>query len=312
MKNLLKFGFAVVLLGGLTFLNSCSEDEVPEEAVISISIGGTDASKTEFMPNDGINLSVTYVVEGGLSGFNVTETIDGTAEPKEYFSPANLAELLSVDESTLEFGSTFNLEISSDYPIGSSVTIEFEVVDLENNTATAEFTFTVTGTAVTTEQVVLLVPPLDNKDSDTFYSTNTNTIYSMNDVNNTSSPVSADIDFGYFYGTSNAASLASPSNYPFAYGQSAWGTLNTTLFRTTTLDSDGFNAIATEEEIVAEFEVGSGETDFITNLSVGDVIAFKTDSDKADGSKFGLIHIDGITGTSGSDGKIDFTVIVQQ
>ncbi len=137
----------------------------------------------------------------------------------------------------------------------------------------------------------------------------------MNEVNNTSDPISADIDFGYFYGSTDGATLSDPDSYPFAYGQAAWGTRNSTTFRRTSLTSSAFAEVTNFAAIEAAYEAATAaDTDpgIESGLVQGEVLAFATDADKTGGSKKGLILINSIVAGDGEDGQINIEVIVQE
>lgn len=311
MKNLTRISFMSLLMGGLLFVTSCGKDDEPAvDLTPSLIVTTTPSANSDGVIELEVGAELTISVTASTpAGFNTVRISDGINTDEQTRND------LGLDATATSASATFIITIDGDAGDTSAITVT--VVDEAGETAIEGLTIELffTGTPITAENVVLLAAPTDDagvKSSDTFYSTNLNTIYSMDDVLGTSDPVSADIDFGYYYGTTNKASLTSISNYGFEYGQAAWGTQNTTLFRTTTLDAAGFDAITTEEELVTEFEVGSGEADQGIDLAVGDVIAFKTDTDKTNGGKFGLIKIVGITGTNGSDGKIDIEVLVEQ
>ena len=310
MKNLMKLSFIAIMMAGLLFTTGCGKDdevlvEEPSMVVTTTPSANTDGI-IEVEIGDVLSVSVAASTP---AGFNTVRISDGT----NTFEQTRVD--LGLEATDIAAIAGFDITLTGD--AGATITYTITVVDEAGGTATQDLSVELifTGTPITAKEIVLLAAPDDNggvKDSDTFYSTNLATIYSMDDVLNTANPISADIDFGYYYGTTNKASLTSISNYGFAYGQDAWGTQNTTLFRTSTLDATGFDAITKEEELATEFEVGSGEADQGTDLAAGDVIAFKTDTDKTDGAKFGLIKIVSITGTNGVDGRINIEVLVEQ
>ncbi len=167
---------------------------------------------------------------------------------------------------------------------------------------------------------VLLVAPLKDPDnvvgsrtSKTFFNADDGETYSVEDVQAGTNVSSADIDFGYYYGASNRASLASPAQYPTAiYNLTSsganWNDLNATSFRlTNNLLPSGFDAIgeADAARLVQEYEIASNDEGEITNLTAGDFFAFKTVDER-----YGLIRVLSITGTDGSDGRIELEVKV--
>jgi hypothetical protein len=74
------------------------------------------------------------------------------------------------------------------------------------------------------------------------------------------------------------------------YDLSNWNTVNSTEFRTTSLAAADFDAIGINEDftLAGEFEVGTelDNPSRVTDLAVGDVVAFSTGDDR-----FGLIKV---------------------
>ncbi len=103
-----------------------------------------------------------------------------------------------------------------------------------------------------TYEVVLLAAPLKDPDnvvgtrtSQTFFSADNGLTYSVEDVVSGASVTSAEIDFGYYYGTTNRASLASPAEYPreiydLTSTGANWNDVNATAFRPISLTVEGF------------------------------------------------------------------------
>lgn len=169
---------------------------------------------------------------------------------------------------------------------------------------------------VTTYEAFLLAAPDGDANNETFFSTETGILYSFNDVIGTSEPVSGTIDFGYFYGDDDFnASLLSPDNINWTssvnYNMDQWGTRNTTVFRTTNLSPEGFDAIASSQgdDIEAEFETGTAVSNpgRVSGLTTDDVVAFQTED-----GRFGLVKVVEVVGTAGSNDGIRIQVKVTQ
>lgn len=117
----------------------------------------------------------------------------------------------------------------------------------------------------------------------------------------------AKVDFAYYYGDVNLATLAAPDDATlnggtgnFTWCQS-WTTKNQTRFDLTTLTATEFDA-ASAATINALADPSSSK---VTSLAQGKVIAFKTASGKK-----GLIKVTAIT--TGKNGSITLDVKVQQ
>ena len=150
------------------------------------------------------------------------------------------------------------------------------------------------------QTAVILYAPLGDMKSQTFYSIENNQTYSMDDVNSTTDPVAAYIDFGYYYGSIDSATLASPYEYTI-YDLSAWEAKNATTLAVTTITSAEYLEMVTVSDIetaLAGVDVNDANGT-VTNLSANDILMFKTVDNVQ-----GLIHVSAITGTDGSDGMI--------
>ena len=286
----------------MTFLASCGDEEepLPDAPIVEL----TAASEVE--EGEDIELTVAITAAGGFDRFSISG--DGTFI-KEYSATE-----IGVTAGTVEPISTV-VTITTDAAAGTSIEFSIEVVDSNNLTAKDVVTVDIVSPAARTYTAILLAAPLGTKDSDTFFSTNTGLVYSMNDINNTSDPLSANIDFGYFYGASTGATLSDPASYPFAYGQSAWGTLNSTTFRRTDLDASAFAEVTNFAAIEAAFEAATAadsDPGIESGLVAGEVLAFATDADKDGGSKKGLILVNSIVAGDGETGQISIEVIIQE
>lgn len=120
---------------------------------------------------------------------------------------------------------------------------------------------------------------------------------------------SAKIDWLYFNGSTNHATIAAPDDpaaasvYNGANGPGNWAVKNPTRFKKVT-DAIDWAAITDDGVIKIQTETGVDQTK-INNLAVGDYLAFIT----ATGKK-GLIKVESISGTDA--GTITISVKVQQ
>jgi hypothetical protein len=101
------------------------------------------------------------------------------------------------------------------------------------------------------------------------------------------------IDFMAYYGSSNAATLASPDdadvNSVYDWIASDFSTINETKLGTTNLSDNDFDAISDDAAILAE-SANATDTD-VNKLNIGDVIVFKTASTSAHANKYGLAKV---------------------
>ncbi|MFT4738678.1 MAG: hypothetical protein ACI92W_002802, partial [Paraglaciecola sp.] len=62
----------------------------------------------------------------------------------------------------------------------------------------------------------------------------------------------------------------------------------------------------------AAYDAGTDENNVISSLAADQVYGFLTDATKEGGAKKGLILVKTITGTAGSDGRLEIDVLVQE
>ncbi len=321
MTKLNNYFLKLLAIGSIVFLYSCGEDDPVEVLAPSISITSSDfddANSYTGEAGDMISATIDISADGGFNTLRITksggEPFDEIVETKT-----------SGEDGPPTFEATFEYTLV-EAEEGETVTFTIQVADDTDAGTTSTETLTV----ITEEPAspdarvyttVLLSAPLGLPSSaKTFFSTSAGTTYSPSDVTDSSDPISASIDFGYYEGSSSGANLASPlsfdtnSNAGISAQTDSWGSLNDITFRTTTLTSAEFLEVVTFADIDAAYEAGTAPTDpaNVSSLAVDDVIAFATDADKTGGSKKGLIQVIGITPGTGTSGQIELEVVVQE
>ncbi len=121
------------------------------------------------------------------------------------------------------------------------------------------------------------------------------------------------VDFVYFYGDNSHASIHSPAN-EYANTE-AWGSLftnwnprNATTFKTT----NGVDwASVTDDAIIVAQATGMTLT-IISDLTVGQIIAFETAATSANPGKKGLFKVMAIEGTTGTNRTIKLDIKIQK
>ncbi len=143
-----------------------------------------------------------------------------------------------------------------------------------------------------------------------FYSTSLGTV--INDATaSASSTVQSTIDFVYFYGTTNGASIGAPSDATVATAHTgstslpSWTVKNSTKFYITAITPAVFDA-AMNDSLIRTVDSTQVTTSLAAALTVGKVVAFKTVAGKK-----GLFHVSAIGGTTGTDRNITLDVMVQ-
>lgn len=296
MKKFSNYFLSFFAIASLLFFASCGEDV--EDIFENITISLSPSDSVSAAPGDTVDVAVTF------SGVADGTEAQVTSNPSGTFLPDN----------RVASGETVQFIVPGDAAAGDVYTLTFTVQG-ESAQESAQLLVNVVVNVVE-YQAVLLQAPIGQapgeRTSETFFSTTNGETYSVEEVVAGTGVTSADIDFGYYYGQTNQATLASPAAYPstvYDLGPNGanWSTLNETLFRTTTLASEDFDAITVAEgdRLAQEFEVGAEEAQQITNLTVGSIYAFKT----AD-NRYGLLRIDDINAGIESDKYITITVKV--
>lgn len=128
----------------------------------------------------------------------------------------------------------------------------------------------------------------------------------------TSTANSSKIDFVYYYGATGKNALAAPSNVDGAQVIwdkviADWATKNETKFKTTALTATEFDNIMNTTKVDDTFYNldFSAATDKVTELSAGDVVAFKTAAGVVGLAKFTAV-------ASANDGSMKIQIICQK
>jgi hypothetical protein len=282
--NLLLCGMA---LSSLLFV-SCGED---------ILVVDVDPTLT-VTPAEGVEAVVGEVVT-----FKVIAGSDQNIVSIK-FSPTSVGgEGTSTDSIFDADAEKHSITMDYDYTVPegvTTVTIKFEVRDDKDLSATESRVITVVSAAgpITTYSSTVL--GANNNTTGSSFASFDGSIYTLAEAKENSDKV----DFIYFYGDTNKATLASPddSDLQTVFSSvSGWTTINATRFATTTLTSDQFDAIIDDATIVTEANAAS-ETK-VNELAVDDVIAFKTSGDKLGLAKITALE-ESNTGTMTIDVKV--------
>lgn len=314
MKKLLNQLILFSAIGGTLFLASCGSDD-PEPVIDGPTISaeltsGQTVNNGIIEASSGAVLSfdVDISAPGGFNTLRVTNSTTG-----DVVTEINRNDL-GLDAGVIVVPTiTTSLTLPS---VSSNTFIDIEFLVVDDNNATASENITVEILAqpnVDIYDAFLLAAPLGDGSSDTFFSTNNGVLYSDDDVLNSSNNLSANIDFGYYYGATNLASIASIEAYPTnVVNVDAWNVQNATMFRTSTMTEADFDAIGEfdADDLAAEYEVASAEAGQKNQLSAGTILAFKTDATKDGGSKFGLLKVVSVSGTDGQGDGINIEVKV--
>lgn len=195
--------------------------------------------------------------------------------------------------------------------ITDDIIVKVQATDKDNQTASRNFNITAAGaSAGAIETYTSKVLGSYQATAGSSFASIDGTIYGIADAKANSNK----IDFMYFYGASNEATIAAPSNsdaasvFTGSNGLSSWSVRNATKFGTTSVTAGEFDAM-TDDALIASQASGLS-ADKVNMLSVGDVVAFETASTSSNASKKGLIKVTAIS--TGADGTMTITVKVQE
>jgi hypothetical protein len=308
MKNFLnKFLLGVAALFAVA---ACTTDPTEDlkPSFSSLTLNGKALSDT-----------TTFVLEPAKQ-YEVGFTVDKGAEEVIDLAVSfgeEIVETLLLDDEVNPYSGTATFttpDVADEYTLSFTVKGSDGIVILDEN-----FTVEVRSLEPTVNvyEAKLLYAPEEDSTGASFYSSSLNKTYSFKDVVSTEETLSPEIDFGYRYGETEKATLASIFEYDNSYDIydfSDWVKKNKTTFRATTLSVDAFDAITEfdDEKIAEEFEAGTDEGGIVTDIQTGQVIAFQTKVDDAEvEGTFGLIKIVEIKGTYAANDymKIEVKVI---
>ena len=294
----------------LSVNNNEEDDYLIKENYIEVSYSGVEppsAPVLEFFGGTYIDEDVT-VEPGAAISFSWLAT-KGTYYLKTFSIARDGVTLAGYPDEDID-NNNYSDQVTLEAPLNEGAYVyTFTVTDNNDKTASVSFTITVeaTGGPITT-----WTKTLGSHQSATgaSFASTTGTVYGIADAKTNSSV----IDFMYFYGATNYATLAAPDDYDVstvfasADGPANWTTRNSTRFAATSLTAGDFDAIA-DDLVIVEKATGASATK-VNNLATGDVVAFVTDSDKSGGAKMGLVKIVSIT--TGAGGTITISVKVQE
>lgn len=152
---------------------------------------------------------------------------------------------------------------------------------------------------------VVLEAPSADRSSKTFFASLTGQTFSVDEVADDIDNLSGLVDFGYFFETN--AAFSSPNTYQsYDLGPNGdqWDPLNVTSFKSTILTPAEFDALTESQDLIDAYDDNAADrTNVITELTVDDIISFRTDNEK-----YGLIKVVRLVPGDNSSGEIEIEV----
>lgn len=310
MKKAKLFLLAFVAVFAVVF-TSCEEDKNPP----TISVSGIQEGGSYTLGSVPTLVAVIGSNDAELKTLSIDVTGTGIL-------PAALSNLTTSPANAFETGTgspfTFvnNIQnVTVNYAMAitqaGSFSVRLTAVDKNDESVEVIITFTVTAAAGQIKSYNdVILGSYNNATLGSSFASVDGLVYSLADAKANSNK----IDFVYFYGATNLATMAAPNDvlldevFTTASAPSTWTVRNATKMKKSALTATAFDAITNDAAIIADATGLSAS--HVNSLAVGDVITFETASTSAFASKKGMLKITEITGTDA--GSIKFTVKVQQ
>lgn len=298
--------YSLLLLIGLTnaviFTGCKNDDDVDPKP--NISVDSPSGDETTVAEGDSVDFVVTMSSDKELKKLVVEKNVDNSGNAT--------VETITLNDKSYTYTKTLPSKSST-----GTVVYTFTVTDKDDVSNSDSYTINVAG-AVNSYTAVLLGNQSNNVEG-SFYDAIHNVVYTQA----LAKANSEHVDFAFYHGATNGATIAAPDDAAAATiynngttGLQTWTTLLSTRFKEVAgMSATDFAAI-TNDAIIEEKAEGANSSD-ATQLSVGKVYAFVTDSDHAStagsgGVKKGLFRVTALTGTTSTSGSITFDVKVQQ
>ncbi|HNY03432.1 MAG TPA: hypothetical protein PKG48_12620 [Bacteroidales bacterium] len=287
----------LAMVAGLMFFSSCSKDET-QDLTPSINF----AAGTGYVSGDA-TLQVNEDFKVGINAFANTNSGSKLAK----LTITRVFNNYPVSQDTVFSAASINLVINA--TANSQVGPEkwyFKVTDKDGQSKEISLTITTVAGASPINTFTMKIMGAQGSSTGSSFASIDGTVYSLANAKTNA----AKVDWLYFYGATNLATLAAPNdadaisvfNDP-TNGLATWAVKNATKFKKVT-DAITWADITTDAVIVAQTASGVTNTK-INNLAANDVLAFITASGKK-----GMIKVESISGTT--DGTITISVKVQQ
>lgn len=284
-------------MASMPFFTSCGTDEeVATPPTIMLNAGpGYTAADVTVPVNTELKVGVIATATSAkLSNLKITQSGSTTA-------------LLDTTFSSDSFNKDFTITAS---PVAGDITLTFRISAADGEFAEASFKITTTSVPIHTYTAILLGGQL-NPNLGSFYSTEGNEVMKWAVANATP----AKVDFGFYYGEVNKATISAPSDSDIVFvknfeGIANWLPRNATKMKlvATTLDW----STITDESGILDNATDLTETK-ITNLAVDKVVAFETAATSTNPAKKGMFKVLELKGsTIGTDREIKIEVKIQK
>jgi hypothetical protein len=275
------------LMGASALTISCSKDDDIAAPTLTVQ-----QDKTSAAPGEVVKFTVNASTTETLKNLKIEETVTGSSVPGK------------LKDSAISSKTIVNYDFMYTVPAGATGTKEivFTVTDNGSRSKVVKKTVTVSGTATPKSYSAKMLGAQDNGSVGSSFSTQDGTVYKVADAKTNS----AKIDFLFYYGSTNFATIAAPDDAGAAqfsvFQLSTWGTRNATKFKVS--NTAAFDGATTSQNLTDAYDnAGGNESSSAANLKVGDVVAFKTI-----GGKKGIFKVTAIDAKAAGSITLDIKV----
>ncbi|MES2779481.1 MAG: hypothetical protein V4651_06235 [Bacteroidota bacterium] len=297
MKKLVK-SVLMLSIASLAILSSCKK----EDDNATVTDAKVDVTVDPASPLEGgvVTLTITCTgnAENNLKSISVIRTGGSSTTSKTVLSTSLTGTSSSkIVKDTLEMGTyTYTVAVAGEKgsPATKTVTVTTRSLPKQVDVTNATPLFGQSNGAGVNSHFMQLTAPHATFSTSTFAANKSN------------------VDLAFFYGSTNKATLTSPSDATMQglYSGLSWTGANTTSLYKTTMTSAQFDAVATANSDSTITAMAAGVATWVSTVNLlaqGNVILFKTA-----GNKVGLIKVDNVTGTSANDAELNIIVISQK
>jgi hypothetical protein len=295
MKKL-NYLLGLMLITGMIFTSCSIDDDDPLPPGIHFK-GESGYTSADVTINENNTIKVGIVaLSNSTSGKNITSF-------KLTLTSNNVPQVL-ID--SVVNTATYDADYFITFPDEGEYRLSAKVTDKDGQSAEVAFTVTVNGVAGIIDYTDKILGSYNSNTGSSFASAD-GTVYTLADAKANSEK----IDWLYFYGATNHATIAAPDDdvaatvFTGADGLENWETRNNTRFAHSLLTADQFNEITTKSQLVTAAQGANPTETRLNSLQVGNVLAFLTA-----GGDYGLIRVDAIV--EGADGTISISVKIPE
>ena len=317
MKKFLRNGLMLAAAGTLLFTACDPEEETPVATAPEVNLS-VETEQDAYLAGDVINLVVDFTADAPAVGATINvETSENTftLDVIDGISGNNVIDLNAFGVAGVSEGS-FNINglVLPEQAAGMTLSFSVDIEDEDGRVGQGTLDIAVEASnPLKSYTDILVYAPAGDGSTNTWFSTNLGETVTEAEVNAAAAPNSSDVDFGYYYGVNDEASIASPNAYNLdGIDIQDWTTKNASEFKLTTISNEEYLGLSTSADLEAvwnrEDNINEGET--ITNLEVGDVVAFQLDPNNKDGL-YGVFKVITVEPGIQTNDYIEIEVLIQ-